>query len=182
MIKYVPNILTVIRLFMAPLFIWAYYYNYPQNTVLALSIYLTAGITDMVDGYIARKYNCQSIFGRVLDPLADKLMTVCAFACLYLTDVIPSYLLFGYVAKELLMLVGAAIIFRHNKVVVKSSWYGKSATFVLAAAIALFIIFGSNMAYLTKTVISLVVLAYIIFAFIMYYLTSFRGKINKRKD
>ena len=80
--RQIPNILSVIRFLMIPCFVFMFFSNVPHNRILALGIFLLAGITDVVDGYLARKNNWITDFGKMMDPIADKLMQATAFVCI----------------------------------------------------------------------------------------------------
>ncbi|MCF7911122.1 MAG: CDP-diacylglycerol--glycerol-3-phosphate 3-phosphatidyltransferase [Candidatus Cloacimonetes bacterium] len=76
MIRFVPNILTMLRILLVPVFIWFFFYSrIPHSLIWAAVIFVIAEITDYLDGKIARKYNVISNFGKVMDPLADKILT-----------------------------------------------------------------------------------------------------------
>lgn len=75
----VPNILTIFRLILVPVFLWLVTRGTLAGSVLALATFAIAGITDSLDGYIARKYGSDTDLGRFLDPLADKLLVLSAF-------------------------------------------------------------------------------------------------------
>ena len=132
----IPNILSALRLCMVPLFVYVFFLHYPQNRWYALLIFFLAGLTDVLDGWLARRNRWISNVGKILDPVADKTMQVAALACLYVKEIIPLWLLLAYVFKELLMLIGAVVIFRKQSVVVKSSFWGKFAVCVFYASIA----------------------------------------------
>lgn len=82
----VPNILTFSRLVAAPLV--GYFLVYGHHTA-ALALFAYAGITDLVDGYIARRYNLQTVVGTIIDPMADKLLMTIGVACLAVNGSIP---------------------------------------------------------------------------------------------
>ena len=134
--KYIPNLLSVIRLCMVPLFIYVFFLQYPNNVWYAVLIFFLAGATDVVDGWLARRNNWVSNVGKILDPTADKLMQCAALLCLYSKAIIPLWLLIAYVSKEMLILVGAVFVFRKKSIVVKSSFWGKFAVCVFYASIA----------------------------------------------
>lgn len=77
MMKHIPNILTVLRVVLVPFFI---YYFIQDKLMLAFILFITASITDYLDGYLARKYKVISNFGKIMDPLADKLLVLSALA------------------------------------------------------------------------------------------------------
>jgi cardiolipin synthase len=95
----VPNILTFSRLVAAPLV--GYFLVHDQHAA-ALSLFVYAGLTDLVDGYIARRYNLQTVVGTIIDPMADKLLMTIGVACLAVNGSIPgrSLLLFTYRTNE----------------------------------------------------------------------------------
>ncbi len=138
--KYVPNILTTFRLFLVPTFIWVFFTNYPNQLIYAMLIFLLAGATDVVDGYIARKFNATSIVGKILDPVADKLMQITAMVCLYIKNIAPIWLLLIVILKEAALLISSFIVMRTRNVVVVSNWLGKAAVCVFYFGVCYFII------------------------------------------
>ncbi len=124
--KYVPNVLTFIRILMVPVFIYFYFVNH----LFAAAIFVIACLTDLVDGYIARKYNAISKFGTLCDPLADKLLQISAVVCLCLSKTLPSFVVVIIIAKELMMVIGAAYLLI-NKVVIPANKVGKFGSFVI---------------------------------------------------
>ena len=85
-----PNILTFSRLLAAPVVGYLLVHNYHTA---ALSLFAYAGITDLVDGYIARRYHLQTVVGTIIDPMADKLLMTIGVACLAVNGSLPSKLL-----------------------------------------------------------------------------------------
>lgn len=132
-----PNILTMLRMCMVPIFVWLYYSGMQP---LALIVYLLAGATDILDGYLARKWNQITSFGKLMDPLADKLMTLSMIFCLADTGYLPWWVLGVLLGKEILMVLGGAVLLKGvkgQKIVVMANWAGKAATAMLIAAVAL---------------------------------------------
>lgn len=156
----IPNILTTLRLLMIPVFI---HFMLKGQLVAAALIFISAGITDMLDGYIARRYNMITTWGKLADPLADKLMAIAALSVLTLQNKIEFYLLAIVIVKELLMAAGSVASLKLKKRVVGANWYGKLATVIFYFAITL-IIFNSPYGQF------FVILAVIVtlFAFLMY--------------
>ena len=114
-----------------------------QNAHLwALLVYALATFTDFLDGYLARKNNCITNLGKVLDPLGDKMLTTAVLVCLLIDGIIPGWIVLIIVAKEALMGVGGLLIHRKAKVEIPPSNYiGKTATvlfFVVCAILMLF--------------------------------------------
>ena len=132
-----PNLLTILRMCMIPIFA-SLYYSAMQPA--ALVVYLLAGATDILDGYLARKWNQITSFGKLMDPLADKLMTLTMIFCLTDTGYLPGWVLAVLIAKELMMVAGSLALLKGlagQKIVVMANWAGKAATAMLIAAVAL---------------------------------------------
>ncbi len=148
--RYVPNILTVIRMLLIPVFIWIYLSSIPNHHLWALFIFLLAGFTDFLDGYIARKYEAVTTVGTVLDPLADKLMLLAALGVLFYDQDLPGFIFIIMVIKEsILMITGTIMYFHDDQVVIPANWFGKAATIVFTLAIILlFAIPGSSISYI----------------------------------
>ncbi len=127
-----PNILTCFRMVLVPLFAYCYFFVKP--TWIALVLFVIASLTDFLDGYLARKWNQITDFGKLMDPLADKLMTVTMMVCLACTNRIPWWVVIVMVAKELLMLLGSSFMLKH-KVVVSANIWGKLATVLFIVAL-----------------------------------------------
>ena len=131
MLKYVPNTLTVLRFILIPLIL---YYIFTGNYLLGFVFFTLSGITDILDGTIARKFNLISNFGKLMDPLADKLTQISVLASLVIKDIIPLWILVIVVLKEFVMIMGASFLYGKD-VVVYSKWYGKLATVLFYIAI-----------------------------------------------
>jgi cardiolipin synthase (CMP-forming) len=108
----IPNILTILRILLTPLFLIVLLrHNYPQ----ALLIFVIAGITDALDGFIARYFNQRTVLGAYLDPMADKLLLVSAFVALAVLEVIPSWVAILVIARDVIIFLGIAILTVTNK-------------------------------------------------------------------
>lgn len=131
MLKYVPNALTVIRFLLIPFILL---YIFTGNYILAFIFFTLSGLTDIADGFIARKFNLITNFGKLMDPLADKLTQIATLTSLVITDIIPLWILIIVLLKEFIMIVGASFLYGKD-VVVYSRWYGKLATVLFYVAI-----------------------------------------------
>ena len=136
--RYILNLLSVVRLCFVPLFAYIFFLDYPQHVAAAILIFFLAGATDVLDGWIARRNGWVSNLGKVLDPLADKLLVVAALLCIYVGKRQPAYLVLFLLSagKELLMIVGSAWMLK-RRVVVYADWFGKIATGLFAAGVIL---------------------------------------------
>ncbi|AOT68851.1 CDP-diacylglycerol--glycerol-3-phosphate 3-phosphatidyltransferase [Geosporobacter ferrireducens] len=132
----IPNILTILRFLLIPVFIYVFYSGAANSIVLAFYVFLLAGITDILDGYIARKYNRITKWGQAMDPLADKLMQMTVLACLTHRQYIPLWVILIIGAKETLLILGSLVLYHYgNKLVIPSNNFGKMATVLFYGAI-----------------------------------------------
>ncbi len=140
------NKITVCRIVAVPFFIATVLYYTPRNDYLrlvALGIFLFAVISDAVDGYVARHYRQRTKAGAVLDPVADKLLLISAFICLYKVGGaigggvhFPIWLVVGVISRDVILLAGAAIIrIFHGDFEVEPTLWGKAATFFQILAV-----------------------------------------------
>lgn len=130
----VPNILTMLRLLLIPIY-WVLM-MVRNNEIAALIVFVTASLTDLLDGYIARHYNQVTDWGKLFDPLADKLMVVSVMITLVLKGAVPLIILIIVTVKEIIMVLGAAYMLR-RKIVVYSKPLGKTAQFTMVIGLIL---------------------------------------------
>ena len=128
-----PNGLTCVRIALA-LALPAAYITSPQRQLPSLCLLLAAGLTDCLDGYFARRLGQVTALGKVLDPIADKLLSAAALLCLTLSGVLPPYVLPVILAREIYMAVGAAFCLKHS-LEVSADVYGKIATALFYPAV-----------------------------------------------
>lgn len=150
----VPNLLTVFRMVLIPVFVSLLFY---QRFLVALSVFIVAGVTDGLDGLLARRFNQKSQLGTILDPIADKLMLVTAFVVLSMRSVfpqpvpshlpIPFWVTVAVISRDVFILVGAAAI---NVVTgfrgFRPSMLGKINTVIQIGAIGI-IMFAASVPY-----------------------------------
>ncbi len=131
----IPNILSFIRLCMIPLIVWLYCGK--EDYLWSGILLILSGITDLVDGYLARHFGWISDLGKILDPIADKLTQAAMLICLILRY--PLILIpFGMmVVKELFMAVSGMMVIRTTGAVFGARWHGKAATVLLYAMMIL---------------------------------------------
>jgi cardiolipin synthase len=138
----VPNSLTILRILLVPVFViflLAGRYEY------ALATFLLAGITDGLDGTIARVANQQTTLGAYLDPLADKLLLMSAFATLAFLDLVPVWIAILVVVRDLLLVVATLIAkITASRVDISPSLLGKGTTVIQLLYILLVVILASR--------------------------------------
>lgn len=130
MIKKIPNIITVIRLILIPLFVLTFGSDIQNRKAIYLIIFVLSGISDVADGYIARKFNCESKFGKLMDPFADKMMQISVAFCVASIEKQLIWVPLFLIVKELFMILGAAGLLKQKNIVVQSNWAGKLATVI----------------------------------------------------
>ena len=124
-----PNKLTVLRMVLVPFFVATLLLSKTNDTLkwVALALFVIASLTDFADGYIARKYNLITNFGKFMDPLADKILTVSGMICLIELGRIPSWIVVIIVAREFII-SGFRLIAAENGVVIAANSWGKFKT------------------------------------------------------
>ncbi len=135
--KQIPNILTIFRFILIPFIVINLVYD---SYIAAFIIFTISGLTDILDGFIARKFNFITNFGKLIDPLADKCTQIITLGTLAIKDIIPMWIIIIVVLKEFIMVAGASFLYG-KELVVSSRWYGKLATvlFYIAIVCSLFI-------------------------------------------
>lgn len=162
----IPNILSVCRILMIPVFIWAYCCR--EEYLMAFWILCLSGITDLVDGFIARTFHMVSNLGKALDPIADKLTQGAVLLCLGIRFPQMFFLAGLLAAKEITTGVMTLSAIHRTKKVKNADWHGKITTCLLYFTMLLHILWSN----ITQTVsVVLVILCVIMMAisFAMYF-------------
>ena len=164
--RLIPNYLTIIRLILVPIIFALIFY---EHYTTAIVFYIIASFTDVLDGFIARKHNLTSDFGKLMDPLADKITQISTILALILKGIIPFWILIIYSIKELTMIIVASVLYKKNIVTVHSKWYGKAATVLLFVAI-IFSLLSKTFIYLSDITLYLyyISIGMTLFAGVMY--------------
>lgn len=134
----IPNILTVSRIFLVPVFI---IFIMDRQFQYSLYIFMYAGITDGLDGFIARYFNQKTKMGAYLDPVADKLLVISSFICLAILEVIPNWVTIIVISRDVLIITGIIILFISDvKFIIKPSFVSKcTTTFQLATVVTVLV-------------------------------------------
>ena len=193
-----PNKLTILRTVMIPFFILFLYTDWfhGYDKIIAAVIFIVASLTDMLDGKIARKYNMVSNLGKILDPIADKLSQIAIVIILLVKfwDGPLKYILFLFIFKELLMIIGAAILMSKGMRPVAAEIWGKLATVVFYTFMITIIAIGPDGALLSidffkglelnNTVIMIMVIisAILAFASLFGYAPGFIRQLKENKE
>lgn len=122
----VPNLLTLSRILLVPVCVGLIVYDYPR---WALIVFLLAGLTDALDGMIARVMNQRTTLGQYLDPLADKLLLVTSFVTLSVVGSIPIWVTIIVVSRDVIISIGTLVVhLLRERVNIVPTWVGKAAT------------------------------------------------------
>lgn len=179
MFKYVPNLLTLFRFVLIPFIFTAIIHDHYMIAFIVLTI---SGITDILDGFIARKFNFITNFGKLIDPLSDKATQVCVLLALVLNNIVPVWILFIVFLKELIMIAGASFLYG-KELVVSSKWYGKLATvtFYIAIVSSLAVRYF-NISFNFDTYIYYLALFITLFSLIMYFNAFYKQGYLKKNN
>jgi cardiolipin synthase len=134
------NWITSSRFLLAPLILWQLTRGTAQGVVWALILLLVAGLTDVVDGWAARSRNEVSELGKILDPLADKLVTGGVLLALTVKWGLPGWMVVVYIAKELIQVGAGTLLVKQMKQVIPANRCGKNATVAFFLGFGLFFI------------------------------------------
>ncbi len=170
----IPNLLTIFRIILVPVYLNVFFSGGENSILYSGLIFLLAGLTDVLDGHIARKYNMQTKLGSVLDPFADKLMSFAVLLSFTYSKIIPPWIIIILGLKEISLIIGAVIMYLFKgKQVIPANKFGKFATVSFYLAIILVIVKAPLI--ITKITFVLTVLLNII-AFINYLLIFLKMK------
>lgn len=147
-----PNKLTIFRVILIPFFVVLLLFDLTAyDKWIALGIFIVASLTDFLDGYIARKYNLVTNFGKFMDPLADKLLVCSAMICLVELARIPAWVVIVIIAREFII-SGFRLVASDNGVVIAASYWGKFKTTFQILMICLMIADLKPLAIVTQVV------------------------------
>ncbi len=166
----IPNAMSAFRIVLIPFIIWAYAID---RHYLSFSLVVLSAVSDMLDGFVARKLNMISDFGKFIDPVADKLTQAALLVCL-MTEHKHIYILFIILAvKELATLALGAVVFKRHDSVNSAKWYGKLCTVVFEGTMMILMLFPDLSENIVNTGM-LICACVMIFSFIMYSLFYLR--------
>ena len=167
-----PNKLTTFRVVLIPFFVFFLLTDLVGNVGkwIALAIFIVASLTDFLDGYLARKWNLVTNFGKFMDPLADKLLVCSAMICLIEKGAIPSWIVTIIIAREFII-SGFRLIASDNGVVIAASYWGKFKTVFQMIMICLMIADIAQLAIVT-TIVMYVALALTIISLVDYLIKN----------
>ena len=138
----VPNLISIFRICLVPVFIVLYFSDERDIKIYAVSVYAVATFSDFLDGFLARKYEASTNLGKFLDPLGDKMMTISVMTCITIDGLIPIWAVLIAGTKEILMAIGGFVVHKVAHVEIPASnLIGKTSTvvfFLVCVTIMLF--------------------------------------------
>jgi CDP-diacylglycerol---glycerol-3-phosphate 3-phosphatidyltransferase len=129
-----PNTLTVIRILLVPVVVVALLDETPNGDAIAAAVFALAAFTDTLDGYIARQRDAVTNFGKLMDPIADKLLIAASLIALVSLDRLAAWVAMVIIAREFAV-TGLRLVAVEQGVVIQASWLGKVKTILQVAAI-----------------------------------------------
>jgi CDP-diacylglycerol--glycerol-3-phosphate 3-phosphatidyltransferase len=135
----VPNALTLLRILLVPVVIVALLDETPNGDAIAAGVFALAALTDGLDGYIARSRGAITTFGKLMDPIADKLLVTAALVALVSLDRLEAWIAMVIIAREFAV-TGLRGVAAERGVVIQASWLGKAKTILQIAAIIALIV------------------------------------------
>ena len=152
-----PNVLTVLRILLVPVLVVALLGETENGDVLAAGVFALASLTDAIDGYIARRSGSITTFGKLMDPVADKLLVIAALVSLVQLDRLEAWVAMVIIAREFAVTVARMAVTQQG-IVMASNWWGKAKTIVQVAAIFFVIAFDPTPAWVDGLVLGAVVI------------------------
>ena len=174
----IPNILSMVRICLIPVIVWLFLGK--ENYLLTGIFVLISGLTDVVDGMIARRFNMISDVGKVLDPIADKATQAVVVILLSIRFPLMLIPLAVGIVKEIFMTVSGYMIVKKCDVVLGANWHGKVATVVLTATMALHLVWY-NIDPTVSLIMILLSAAFIALSLTLYAVRNFGYLLGKNK-
>lgn len=174
----IPNALSLLRLLLIPIIVWEFCVL--KNRILTITLLLVSGLTDIVDGVIARKFNMVSDVGKLLDPIADKLTQLAVFFCLmfdfYRNDYNLKLIMFitmivVLIIKEVVQGISGIVLTKRCQKIFCASWWGKVSAGTIYLTVVLHLIW-SNLNLAVSVISVSVTIAFMIFATVMYLIRN----------
>lgn len=173
----IPNLISYFRILLIPVIIWAYCFK--ESGVLTAAAVAVSGLSDVVDGKIARRFNMVTDIGKVIDPVADKLTQAAMMFCL-LTQyelMLPAFIIL--IAKEIIMAATALMETMVSQQVNGALWYGKVCTVILYTSMLVLLFFPQVPLRLANTLI-VISMASMVISTVQYCVHRFRVVIKAK--
>jgi cardiolipin synthase len=141
----IPNVITVVRLAMLPVFLWLLFAQ--EDRAKAAALLAVLGVTDFLDGYIARHFHQESDLGKVLDPVADRLLFFVGVGGILIDGSVPTWFAMAVLVREALVAGATLALAALGARRIEVTWFGKAGTFFLMIAFPLFLAAESTLGW-----------------------------------
>ncbi|UCD38271.1 MAG: CDP-diacylglycerol--glycerol-3-phosphate 3-phosphatidyltransferase [Fidelibacterota bacterium] len=168
---HLPNLLTIVRILLTPLFIYVLFWGGENGYPWALAIFITAGITDIIDGYLARKLKVETRIGKMLDPMADKILVLSALISFVTMDLIYLWMVVVIILRDVLITV-VRFVLEKRRMPMATSRLAKGKTAVQVTIIIFILSYLSLRSYQVGLITDLIENLHIILVF-MYITVLF---------
>lgn len=176
----IPNLLSLFRILLIPLILWLYIgLNEYYWTIVVIAI---SGLSDVIDGFIARRFNQVSDFGKALDPIADKLTQGSLILCLTTRYPWMIALIIIFILKEVVMSIMGLIILKKDNSMNSAKWHGKVATAFLYISLCVLILFPEIPLTVVNIIIIIVAIALIINSLVLYLIFYIKILLKRKKE
>lgn len=173
----IPNVLSFIRICLIPIYIWLYCIK--KDYIWTAGILILSGLTDIVDGYIARKFHMISDLGKILDPVADKLTQGTMLLCLVTRFPLMLAPLVLLVLKEIFAGITGFMVIRKTGQVYGANWHGKVATLLLYAMMIIHVVWY-DIPDIFSNILIVICIAMMFISFVLYGVRNIKAlKISK---
>ena len=181
--KAIPNAISIFRICLVPVFVIVYFTDTRDIKFYAVLVYAVAGLSDLLDGYLARKLDAQSKLGMLLDPLGDKLMTFIVMVCITITINKPVLILAVSImaVKEILLGIGGIVM--HKKAhadLLPANRLGKTSTFVFFVVCVTLMLYNDIPNFAAVILVSTAIILTLIS--LGSYLTAYINIMKTRSD
>ena len=162
----IPNLLSMVRILLPPVFVWLY--SVKKEYMAAFVVLLLSGVTDLLDGFIARRFHMISVLGKMLDPIADKLTQAAVLLSLGSRFPLLFVLAALFVLKEAVTGVMFLVVMRKTQAVRGADWHGKITTFLLDATMLIHILWFAIPLWVSHLLTGLCA-AVMLMSFLLYF-------------
>ncbi|UJF16167.1 CDP-diacylglycerol--glycerol-3-phosphate 3-phosphatidyltransferase [Jeotgalibaca sp. MA1X17-3] len=174
--KYIPNTLTLLRLLMIPFYFVVFYSDHPDSVMQAMYIFILASVTDVLDGYLARKYDVVSKFGMVADPFADKMMQLSVLFTLSHLNILENWFFWFILFKEALQIgLGLVMVSMKPRMIIPANIFGKITTVMIFITIIIAVLDFSGAFFIQVVVNILAIIT------VTQYAYQFIKELKKRE-
>lgn len=175
----IPNIISFFRFLMIPVIVYSYIFL--NNNIVTLALIILSGLTDIIDGKIARKFNMVSDLGKILDPVADKLTQIAVIACLVYKYKIMLLVVIVLIIKELALAVSGLLTISSAKRVDSAVWHGKLCTVIIYTTMFVLLLIP-DLPYLLVKTLAFICIAIMVISSSLYLRDRYHVIKNAKKD